>query len=167
MGVNINGFIGSTVISWLGHSPFTGVQGAWFQRCWIDGTYEGNAPLSTDSSGDLTINGAKLVVESTSGSFSKTVTIDPAGYNNPIRVLNSAGSEVVVDAEFVSVGNGSETSYFYVNQIQLNDPFGEITINGSKVLTTRQSDPGNTTDTTDVATRFNNLLASLRSHGLI
>ena len=42
-----------------------------------------------------------------------------------------------------------------------------VWVNALQVLTTRQTGPGNTTDATDVATRFNLLLASLRTHGLI
>lgn len=44
---------------------------------------------------------------------------------------------------------------------------GALKINGQQVVRSRQPDPGNTTDATDVATRFNNLLAALRNHGLI
>jgi hypothetical protein len=44
---------------------------------------------------------------------------------------------------------------------------GYVFIGGAQVLTTRQSGPANTTDTTDCATKLNQLLACLRTHGLI
>jgi hypothetical protein len=158
---------GGTQTGWIGNDPSgSGLTGSWFNKCWIGGTAVSNAPFVATTSG-LTITGAKLVVESTSGTFTKTVTIDPLAYSNPIEVANNAGSKTVIDCTFFSVGNSSETSYFSVNQLQINDPFGEIIINGTKVLGTQQSDPGNSTDSTDVATRFNNLLSSLRTHGII
>jgi hypothetical protein len=42
-----------------------------------------------------------------------------------------------------------------------------LTLGGNIVVQGRQIGPGNTTDTTDVAVRFNNLLTALRAHGLI
>ena len=42
-----------------------------------------------------------------------------------------------------------------------------LSLGAANVLTIRQTGPGNTTDSTDVAVRFNNLLTALRAHGLI
>jgi hypothetical protein len=42
-----------------------------------------------------------------------------------------------------------------------------LTLNGNIVVQGRQTGPGNTSDASDVAVRFNNLLAALRAHGLI
>jgi len=53
------------------------------------------------------------------------------------------------------------------NSIILNPDSPRILINGTQVLTTQQPDPGNTSDTTNVAIKFNSLLVSLRNHGLI
>lgn len=44
---------------------------------------------------------------------------------------------------------------------------GYLKLNGNQVVAPRQTGPGNTTDATDVAIRFNNLLTALRNHGLI
>jgi len=168
MAVNIiSSASGAPLIAWMGHSPSTGVQGFWSQRTWIGGTSEVNAPLVSDNSGNLTITNAKIEVTSTSGGFSKTVTIDPAGFNHPVVVANSAGSSVVLDPQSVTITDSGFTRFDTVNSCQIATAGGSVRINGTKVLGAQQTGPGNSTDSTDVAIRFNNLLTALRTHGLI
>jgi hypothetical protein len=70
MGINIvTSASGAPLIAWMGHSPNTGVQGFWAQRCWIGGTSETNAPLVADYYGNLSLNGTLAVTN--------TATIGP------------------------------------------------------------------------------------------
>lgn len=72
----------------------------------------------------------------------------------------------------LSVAGQHPRAYLLDQVAYPGDAGTELSVNSlqfdlTQVLTTRQTDPGDTTDTTDVAIQFNKLLAVLRIHGLI
>lgn len=108
---------------------------------------------------------------------SSPIKIEPSG----ITIANS-GNTLTVNASGVSVGvgnltvmvgsiathNGSVGAYSggYSTVIQ-GTMFGGVTVNGVKVVGNQQPAVADATDATSVIARFNELLARLRTHGLI
>ena len=54
------------LIGWIGSQVVSGASyvGAWFKQIWIGGTNAANAVISTDTSGNVTINGAMITLNS-------------------------------------------------------------------------------------------------------
>jgi len=168
----------NVLIGWIGTNG--GNVGAWFKTCRVGGSGYSTAPFQADSSGNVTINGATFTL--TSNGITTTVDNSTfAGFPSGIQisdgtnvsalaagvvtVAHSGVAKISASYSGVTGGNievwnttGSHTSFWSASGLQFD---------GTQVLTSQQTGPGNTTDVTDVATRFNNLLTALRAHGLI
>jgi hypothetical protein len=122
-------------------------------------------------SASISMTAPTLVI--TSGAI--TVNIDST---NIIEVTNSSTS---ISSEhtwshFNIYRSGVTVSSLVGSGLTLTSPSGALTasmgatglsVQGLNVVGARQTGPGNTSDVTDVAARFNNLLTALRNHGLI
>lgn len=70
-----------------------GHRGGWFKQLWIGGTGPANAQLSTDGSGNVSLDGASLVVSKTFGGVTNSLSIAPGNpFAAPLIADNGVGS---------------------------------------------------------------------------
>lgn len=166
---------------WFGRNPAGGseVGGFLAGNLWIGGTAPSSAPFKVDSTGQLTIknvgNGITTTLDNSSSVGSGRASglsvtdgtffgqVDKLGlYAYQSGTSNAVACSVVSSGGYVTGSGASGRSFL------LDASVGpRLVFNNTQVLTVRQTGPGNTTDSSDVATRFNALLAVLRTHGLI
>jgi hypothetical protein len=129
-----------------------------------------SSPDPTQATNALTIDPTNFISIAPGIGAIPKVNLGFNGLRVAVGDLISAG--VVVNESIVG---GINISLFADRvEIALNDLThvgdyyrNKVTYDGTQVITVRQTGPGNTTDVTDVAVRFNNLLTALRTHGLI
>ena len=168
MGINIvTSASGAPLIAWMGHSPNTGVQGFWAQRCWIGGTSEVNAAIVASSTGAVSIQipGGTATLKINGTDFFR---IQDSFYGSDIK-LNNFGISVSFagNPTSASVQNIGFTVFGSNGNSSLND--GALYLRNFQVLSTRQAGPGNPSFSSVAAAQIwcQNLLNALRAHGLV
>ncbi len=163
----------------------------------VNGTVASAAIVSLDGAKliDATVVNAKIVsldcAKLNAGTITASITM-----TSPTLIITSGSVRVDINAtDYVKVSNSGTSiasqisssgfilyttsgAYYQADVttvgFTISTPSGygslrwnQLVLGGNQILTTRQAGPGNTTDTTDVAVRVNNLLTALRAHGLI
>jgi len=84
---------GYVPMGWIGTDPLgSGATGAWFKKLWIGGTSTSNAPIVADSSGNVTINGASLTVDTSASGSSITTAITTSAILSSYTGLSVSGA---------------------------------------------------------------------------
>jgi hypothetical protein len=80
-----------SLIGWIGDDTgSSGFVGAWFKQVRIGGTGPSGAPIQADSSGVVTINGAKFTM---TGGGGDVLTLDPsAAFGNALTIVGGSGN---------------------------------------------------------------------------
>ncbi|HXI85275.1 MAG TPA: hypothetical protein VNL17_14435 [Verrucomicrobiae bacterium] len=164
--------LGGNIGFWGDDTAGTGYVGMWAKQCRIGGASPSSAPLQCDTSGNLSITGGTISL------VSGTVTVN-VDSTNFLKVTDTGGSITFSQIRGIDITTGfnsgtnkavmTATGSIILTQAGTSSILNATSLqfNLTQVVTGRQTGPGNTTDVTDVATRFNNLLTALRTHGLI